>query len=286
MEEKVRKEKDPVFDDSLQTYLEQIRGIPLLNFEEELELARLTQDGNEATRRRLIESNLRLVVKIARCYLSSDLSLMDLIQEGNMGLIRAVEKYDADKQVRFSTYAAWWIRQSIARYLTDKRRTIRLPHRKEEVLYKIQRAYHTLSQLYMRQPRINEIAAEVGVPQKDLEYIINVSNDIVSLETERGHNKESITAIELHEDYTYSPERTFIRKSSLEATLKVLNHLKDREKRILMYRFQLNGGAEYTLRKISDKMGLSAETVRQIELKALKKLRRHAEDLRPYVEAI
>ena len=282
----MKKEKDAGYDDSLRSYLDQIRGIPLLTFEEELELSRRIQEGNEAARVRLIEANLRLVVKIARFYLAPEIYLMDLIQEGNMGLIHAVEKYNHEKQVRFSTYAVWWIRQSIARYLSDRRRTIRLPHRKEEILYKIQRAYHTLSQLYMRQPKINEIAAEVGVPQDDLEYIINVANDIISLETERGHSKESITVIELLEDYTYSPERAFIRKSSREATLNVLNKLKDREKRILMYRYQLNDEAEYTLRKISDKMGLSTETVRQIELKALKKLRRHAEDLRPYIEAI
>ena len=286
MEENVKKDKDPGFDDSLQSYLDQIRNIPLLTFEEELELSRCIQNGNKAARVRLIEANLRLVVKLARFYLTPEISLMDLIQEGNVGLIHAAEKYDHGKQVRFSTYAAWWIRQSIARYMTDKRRTIRLPHRKEEILYKIQRAYHTLSQLHMRQPRTEEIAAEIGIPQSDLEYIINLSNDIISLETERGHNKESITVIELLEDYTYSPERALFRKNSREATIRILDQLKDRERRILMYRYQLNDGNEYTLRKISDKMGLSTETVRQIELKALKKLRSHAEELRPYIEAM
>ena len=282
----MKNDKDTGFDDSLESYLDQIRNIPLLTFEEELELSRLIQGGNNAARRRLIEANLRLVVKIARTYLSAEISLMDLIQEGNMGLIHAVEKYEHQKHVRFSTYAAWWVRQTISRYLSDKRRTIRLPHRKEEMLRKIQRAYHTLSQLYMRQPRVNELAAEIGVPQKDLEYIINVSHDIVSLETERGDNKESITVIELHEDYTYSPERVLVRKNLREATRKVLDNLKDREKRIMIYRYQLNGGKDNTLKKIGDKMGLSTETIRQIELKALQKLRNHAEDLRPYIEAM
>jgi RNA polymerase primary sigma factor len=282
----VRKEKDTGFDDSLQAYLDQIRVLPLLTFAEELELSRRIQDGDNAARKRLIEANLKLVVKIARIYLAPRIFLMDLIQEGNMGLMHAVEKYDYQKQVRFSTYAVWWIRQAIVRYLSGKRRIIRLPHRKEEILRKTKRAYHTLSQQYKRQPKVIELAEEIGVSHVDLEYIINVSHDIVSLETDRGSGNEYTTVIEFHEDYTYSPERALLRKSSMEATLNVLNHLKDREKRILMYRYQLNDGKDHTLKKISDKMGLSTETIRQIEIKALKKLRVHADDLRIFIEAI
>ena len=148
------KDKEPDPDDSLQAYFNQIRRIPLLTFEEELELSKCVHKGDEAARRRLIEANLRLVVKIARGYLASNVSLMDLIQEGNMGLMHAVGKYDHNKQVRFSTYAAWWIRQFVSRYLANKRRTIRLPHRKEETLRKIQQSFYSLSQLYMRQPKV------------------------------------------------------------------------------------------------------------------------------------
>ena len=281
----MKKDKDPVYDDCLQSYFDQIKDIPLLTFEEELELSRCIQNKDTGARRRLIEANLRLVVKIARGYLTSDVSLMDLIQEGNMGLMRAADKYDHHKQVRFSTYAAWWIRQVISRYLSDKRRIIRLPHRKEEILRKIQRAYHSLSQLYMRQPKAEEIASEIGVSKKDVEFVLSLVHDILSFETEKNDG-ESAGAIEFHEDYTYSPERVLIKKSSREATLQVLNQLKDREKRILVYRYQLNGGKHYTLKNISDKMGLSTETVRQIELKALKKLRTHAEELRTYIEAV
>ena len=281
----MKKNKEPGHDDSLQAYFCQIRNIPLLTFEEELELAKLIQQGNEPARRRLIEANLRLVAKIARAYLAPDISLMDLIQEGNMGLMHAVDKYDHNKQVRFSTYAAWWIRQAIARFLSDRRRTIRLPHRKEETLRKIQQAYHTLSQIYMRQPKAEEIAAEIGVPKRDVEYILGLAHDILSLEAEREEG-ESASVIELLEDLTYNPERAFIRKSSREAAIKALDHLKEREKRILLYRYQLNGGKQHTLKKISVKMGLSTETVRQIEMKALQKLRIHAESLRPYIEAM
>ena len=272
-------------DDSLQAYFDQIKDIPLLSFEEELELSRRIQNGDESARRRLIEANLRLVIKIARGYLTQDVSLMDLIQEGNMGLLRAVEKYDHLKQVRFSTYAAWWIRQVITRYLSDKRRTIRIPHRKEEMLRKIQQAYHALSQQHMRQPKVEELASEIGVSKDDVEFVLSLTHDIISLETNFS-GEDSVPVIELHEDYTYNPERALIRKSSREATLQVLSHLKEREKRILMYRFQFNGEDRPTLKSISHRMGLSTETVRQIEIKAIQKLRSHAEELQTYFEAI
>ena len=272
-------------EDSLQVYFEQIKSIPLLTFEEELELARRIQGGDEAARNRLIEANLRLVAKIALGYVTPDVSLMDLIQEGNMGLIRAVEKYDHFKQVRFATYAAWWIRQVISRYLSDKRRTIRLPHRKEEILSRIHKAYHALSQAYMRQPKADEIAVEIGVPKQEVEFLISLSQDFLPFETDvEGH--ESVAVVELHEDYTYSPERALMRKNYKEDTLKILKCLKERERRILIYRYQLNGGRRYTLKGVSTKLGLSTETVRQIELKALNKLRSHAGELRSYLGAM
>jgi len=271
--------------DSLQAYFDQIKKIPLLTFEEELELARRIQNGDETARRRLIEANLRLVVKIARAYLAHDIFLMDLIQEGNIGLMFAAEKYDHNKQLRFSTYAIWWIRQAITRHLANKRRSIRLPHKKEETLRKIQRAYHVLSQLHKRQPKVKEIAEEIGASLEDVEFILGLSQGIISFELEKSNN-ESINVIEFHEDFTYNPERALIRKNSREATLQVLNQLKSREKRILIYRYQLNGGKRYTLKNIGDKMGLSPETVRQIEFTALRKLRGHVEELRSCIEAM
>jgi RNA polymerase primary sigma factor len=274
-------------EDVLQTYFDQIKAIPLLSFEEELNLSRRIQQGDDLARRKLIESNLRLVVKIARPYLTSDVSFLDIIQEGNIGLMHAAEKYDHVKNVRFSTYANWWIRQAICRFLTNKRRAIRLPHRKEEILRKIQRAYHTLSQTLMHQPNTEEISREIGIPVEDVEFIMRITNGLVSLEMD-ARDDESAAVVDLHEDYTYSPERALLKKSSQDDTLRFLNRLKDREKRILMYRYELNGYQRYTLKKIGDKMGLSPETVRQIELKALRKMRSSAEELRScmYVEAI
>jgi RNA polymerase primary sigma factor len=273
------KEKKDLDENILQAYFDQIKVVPLLSFDEELELARRIQEGDEAARRRLIEANLRLVVKIARAYIVPEISFMDIIQEGNMGLMHAAEKYDYRKNVRFSTYAGWWIRQYISRYLSNNRRAIRLPHRKEEIFRKIKKAYHTLSQTLMRQPKTSEIAGEIGVSVDDVEYIMSVTHGFVSLEMETG-DEESAAVMDLHEDYTYSPERAFMRKSSKAETLKVLDRLKEKEKRILVYRYQLNGCETHTLKKIGDKMGISPETVRQIEMKALKKMRNHAEELR------
>ncbi|MDR2617259.1 MAG: RNA polymerase sigma factor RpoD/SigA [Treponema sp.] len=274
-------------DDILQSYFDQIKVIPLLNFEEELELSRrIRNNSDEAARRRLVEANLRLVVKIARSYITADVSFMDIIQEGNMGLMKAADKYDYQRNIRFSTYASWWIRQGITRFLSNRRRVIRLPHRKEEILRKVRRAYHTLSQILMRQPKTGEIADEIGVPLEDVEFILSITNGFVSLETENS-DEESIAAMDLHEDYTYNPEGALMRKSSRDATMRVLDRLKEREKNILVYRYQLNGGERYTLKRIGDKMGLSPETVRQIEIKALKKIRSHADELRGfYVEAM
>jgi len=281
----MKQERVRIKEDCLQVYFDQIKNIPLLTFEEEIELARRIQNGDEEARARMIKANLRLVAKIALSYVTADVALMDLIQEGNMGLIRAVEKYDGAKQVRFATYAAWWIRQVITRYLSDKRRTIRLPHRKEEILHKIHKAYHDLSQSLMRQPKPEEIAEEIGVPKQEVEFLIRLSQDLLPFETESSDN-EYVAVIELHEDYTYSPERALMKKDSREDTLKILKHLKDRERRILIYRYQLNGGRRYTLKNVSSKLGLSTETVRQIEMKALNKLRSHANELRAYMGVI
>jgi RNA polymerase primary sigma factor len=266
-------------EDALQAYYNTIKAIPLLSFEEELDLSRRIQKGDEAAKRRLIEANLRLVVKIARMYITSDVAFMDVIQEGNMGLMKAAEKYDHLKNVRFSTYANWWIRQAITRFLSERRRAIRLPHRKEEILRKIQKAYHILSQSSMRQPGTEEIADYLGIAKEEVALILSMSNGIIPLEAVL-EDDESCSVMDLQADYTYSPERDMMRKSVQDETLRVLDRLKDREKRILMYRYQLNGCERHTLKTIGDKMGISPETVRQIEIKALKKIRDNAGDFR------
>ncbi len=268
-------------EDALRAYFDQIKATPLLTFEEELELSRRIRKGDELARQKLIESNLRLVVKIAKAFVTVDVPLLDLIQEGNLGLIRAAQKYDYRKNVRFSTYANWWIKQAITRALANKRRTIRLPHRKEEALKKIQKAYNSLSQRYMRRPSTEEISKEVGISVSDAESILNFANGIVSLDAETGEDSGSL--IDLCEDFTYSPDREVIRESVRTETLSFLERLLDREKQILMYRFQFYGGERYTLKRIGDELGISPETVRQIEIRALKKLKIQAAELKDYI---
>ncbi len=268
-------------EDSLRTYFEQIKSTPLLSFEEELDLSRKIKGGDENARQKLIESNLRLVVKIAKAFISNDVPLLDLIQEGNLGLIRAAQKYDYTKNVRFSTYANWWIKQSITRSLANKRRAIRLPHRKEEALKKIQRAYNYLSQKLMRRPTNDEIAGEVNMKVMETERLLNLAGGIISLDAETGD--ESGSLLDLCEDTSYSPEREVIRETVREETLVFLERLMAKEKQILMCRFQFFGGERYTLKRISEEMGISPETVRQIEIRALKKLKVQAIELRDYV---
>jgi RNA polymerase primary sigma factor len=268
--------------DTLQAYFNQIKAIPLLSFEEALELSKRIQEGDKDARRRLIEANLRLVIKIARMYISSGIPLMDIIQEGNMGLNRAAEKYDYRRNIRFSTYANWWIRQSISRYISNKRRVIRLPHRKEALFQRIQKAYHSLSQSLMHQPGIGDIAAAIGVSIEEVERVLKITNGFISLDKVANHFslEENSAVTDLQEDYTYNPERALLRKSAHTDTMRILNRLKDRERWILTYRYQLNGCEQHTLKTIGDKMGISPETVRQIEMKALRKMRSNAEELR------
>jgi RNA polymerase primary sigma factor len=272
-------------DDLLQIYFDQIKVYSLLDHDEELELARLASGGDKEALQKLVKSNLRLVVKIARSYAAPDIQFLDLIQEGNMGLMHAAEKFDYKKNVRFCTYAGWWIRQFIIRYLANKHRMVRLPHRKEEMLRKVQRTYHSLSQTLTRQPRTEEIADELGIPVKDIDFILNVSYGILPLEMDNGKDDYAMT-MEIHEDYTYCPERNLFRQYYRESARRCLDKLKDREKKVLSYRYQLDDDKQYTFKEIGAKMDLSPEMVRQIELKALAKIRHHANDLDYYQEAI
>ena len=273
-------------DDLLGTYFKQIKVYPLLSFEEELELSRQIQNGNTDALHKLVNSNLRLVVKIASLFNISDIYILDIIQEGNIGLLQAARKYDYRKNVRFCTYASWWIRQFISRYIINKRRIVRLPQRKEETLRKIQRVYHILCQTLMHQPNNTDIAKELGISVQDVDSFINMAAESVPLE--QNVNDDDSRTMDIHEDYTYCPERNLMKQASRDGTMRVLSRLKDNERRILSYRYQLNGCEHYTLREIGDKLDLSPETVRQIEMRALRKIRNHADELRDciYVEAM
>ena len=269
-------------NETLQAYFDQIKRTPLLSFEEEIELSKRIQRSDDAAKQRLIEANLRLVVKIAKGFLTNDVALLDLVQEGNLGLIRAASKYDYRKNVRFSTYASWWIKQAISRALSNKRRPIRLPHRKENALRKIQRAQTVLSQSLMREPTNEEIGKEVGLDCAEVEKICGLANTMVSLDSEIN-DEDSGTFHDVFEDYSYSPDAVLMKDSMREETLRFLDRLKERERQILLHRFAFVGGKKHTLKSISEEMGISPETVRQIEIRALKRLRQEADVLREYV---
>ncbi len=276
-----KREIGAFFDDNLRSYFAQIKKAKLLTFEEELALSKRIQAGDEDARRQLIEANLRLVVRIAKSYLTPEVSILDLIQEGNLGLIRAVAKYDFRKAVRFSTYASWWIKQSIVRSLSNKKRMIRLPHRQEEKLRKINKVYNNLSQVLMREPTLVEIAEEIGVEEEEVASILNASSSVASLDSKA--NDDSGSLHDVVEDYSYNPDRELMRKTLRDDTMRFLEGLHEKEKKILMYRFSFVGGKRYTLKKIGDELGISPETVRQIEIRALKKLRAFSDELREHV---
>ncbi len=267
--------------DALRSYFDQIKKTPLLTADQEKELSRRVLKGDDEAFRQLVEANLRLVVKIAKAFMTCDLSLLDLIEEGNLGLMRAASKFDHHRNVRFSTYASWWIKQAIVRSLSNKRRAIRLPHRKEELLRKISKATSSLSQTLMREPTDAEIATEVGVETCDVRSLMGMSYAVVSLDGDSNDDSGSLK--DVFEDYSYDPGQELMRKSLREDTMRSLDLLPVKEKEILLYRYSFHGGKRYTLKKIGDKMGISPETVRQIEIRALRRLGETASELRDYV---
>ncbi|GAB4367139.1 MAG: RNA polymerase sigma factor RpoD [Spirochaetales bacterium] len=275
------KEPDQIQEDILRSYFSQIKDFPVLTFEEEQELSRRIRKGDQAACKRLVESNLKLVVKIAKSYMCPDVPLMDLIQEGNIGLLKAVKKFDYRKKVRFSTYAAWWIKQSITRALANKRRAIRLPHRKEDALRKIQKTYMDLSQDFMREPTLEELAGHTRMKRHEVQDILTLAGTVVSMDSEVHEDHGNLH--DLLEDYTYNPEFLFLKKSLREDTIRCMKNLFEKERKVLMYRFAFQGGKRCTLKKIGSKLSISPETVRQIEIRALRKLKEQAPQLLDYV---
>jgi RNA polymerase primary sigma factor len=276
-----QRELSTTFEDNLKTYFDQIKKAKLLTFEEELKLSRRILSGDEEARKELIESNLRLVVRIAKNYLTPEVSILDLIQEGNLGLIRAVSKYDYRKEVRFSTYASWWIKQSIVRALSNKKRMIRLPHRQEEKLRKISKVYNTLSQVLMRVPTLPEIAEEIGLEEAEVAALINSSSSVASLDSSGAAESGSLQ--DMVEDLSFTPDKELMRRMVREDALRFLEGLQEKERQILLYRFSFVSGQRHTLKTIGEKLGISPETVRQIEIRALKKLRSFSDELKEHV---
>jgi len=261
-------------DECLSSYFRSIKGIRLLTREEEEILSRKIAHGDQAARKRLIEANLRLVVRIARSMWNPSLSLIDLIQEGNIGLMKAAEKFDGGRKVKFSTYAAWWIRQSIGRSLVNTGRAIRLPHRKEELIRKVQAEKSIMSQTLKRQPSSKEISAKLGIPEKKLNDVLIFSERVAGFESQA--DQDTVNVLDLYEDYTYSPEKIFGEHIVREQTRQLLSILPAREKDVIRQRFEIEGHERRSLKQMGCEMGLSPETVRHIEKRALKRLQEEA----------
>ncbi|MDC7219362.1 MAG: sigma-70 family RNA polymerase sigma factor [Spirochaetales bacterium] len=264
----------------LKAYMNDVVRYQLLTPDEEKELSLRVLQGDDFARQKLINSNLKLVIKIAFTYRNQGMPIMDLIQEGNLGLIRAVEKFDGNRDVRFCTYASWWIKQSVTRALVNKKRTIRLPHRKEEAIRKIQAIIDDYQTEFMTTPSVTEIASETGLAEETVVGLLDIAGQTVSLDCEINENNS--TLMDVIEDRRCIPEEELIKKSIIEDTERFLSTLKDREKSVIKYRYSLHNGEKFTLKEVSKVMGISPETVRQIEIRAINKLREQASDVRTY----
>lgn len=260
-------------DDPVKLYLKEIGDYPLLTAEEEIDLAQRIMDGDESAKTRLAESNLRLVVSIAKRYVGRGLSFLDLIQEGNLGLIKAVDKFDYTKGFKFSTYATWWIRQAITRSIADQSRTIRIPVHMSEVINKTYRVSRTLLQELGREPTEQEIADAMDLPASKIREILKVSADPISLDTPIGEEDDSHLGDFIKDDSVIGPEDAAAYTVLQDQISKLLNTLTEREQRVLILRFGLKDGRTRTLEEVGKEFNVTRERIRQIEAKALRKLR-------------
>lgn len=267
---------DDISDDSVRLYLREIGKIPLLTAEEELALAQRVVAGEKNAKDQMAEANMRLVVSIAKRYVGRGLDLLDLIQEGNTGLLRAVEKFDPDKGFKFSTYATWWIRQAITRAIADQARTIRIPVHMVETINKLLRTQRRLTQELNREPTNEEIAQEMEIEADKVEHIMKIKQDISSLDASvRDDDEDSVLADFIEDEDTISPEESATGQLLKEHVKDMLGSLSEREQKILKLRFGLEDGKSHTLEEVGQEFSVTRERIRQIEAKALAKLRKH-----------
>ncbi len=282
-EENIKKSSKSADSNPMKVYLDEMNKYSLLNEQEEKELSKEIEAGNEEALNRLINSNLKLVVKIAKIYVCKEYPLNDIIQDGNLGLIKAAKKFDYRKNVRFSTYASWWIKQTIKRSLSVRKRLIRLPHRKEEKLRKIKHHWNDYIQQFKKEPEVEEIAGALKIPVKEVKNLMSVSQNVMYLENS-ATDDESCKMLNIIEDNSYTPEELLEDKNLKQETMKILNSLIPKEKTIIENRYGLNNTKKSTLKSMGELFGISAETVRQIELRALKKLRNRFSYLKEYID--
>ena len=273
-------------DDHVRMYLKEIGKVPLLSADEEIKLAQLMAEGDEEAKKRLSEANLRLVVSIAKRYVGRGMLFLDLIQEGNLGLIKAVEKFDYKKGFKFSTYATWWIRQAITRAIADQARTIRIPVHMVETINKLVRVSRQLLQELGRDPTLDELAKEMQMPVEKVREIIKIAQEPVSLETPIGEEEDSHLGDFIPDDDISAPADAAAFALLKEQLMDVLDTLTEREEKVLRLRFGLDDGRARTLEEVGKEFNVTRERIRQIEAKALRKLRHpsRSKKLKDYLE--
>ncbi len=265
--------KNASINDPVRMYLKEIGKISLLSLDEELALSKRVEEGDEEAKKTLAESNLRLVVSIAKRYVGRNLSFLDLIQEGNIGLMKAVDKFDASKGYKFSTYATWWIRQAITRAIADQAKTIRVPVHMVETINKLKRIQRQMTLELNREPTEEELAKKMGTTEEKVREIFKISQDPLSLETPIGEEDDSHLGDFLKDESSMSPEEYAINEVLKDEIQEVLCTLTPREEEVLKLRFGLKGGTCHTLEEVGNMFGVTRERIRQIEAKALRKLR-------------
>ena len=269
---------DAFADDSVRLYLREIGKIPLLTPEEEADLAQRIVKGDKEAKDKMVESNMRLVVSIAKRYGGRGLDFLDLIQEGNTGLLRAVEKFDPEKGFKFSTYATWWVRQAITRAIADQARTIRIPVHMVETINKVLRTTRKLTTDLNREPTTEEIAAELHMEPEKVDYVMRIKQDIASLDASVGRDgddEDSVLGDFVEDEERISPEDSAANQILKEQLSEIISTLTDREQKIIRLRFGIGGGRPHTLEEVGAEFDVTRERIRQIEAKALSKLRKN-----------
>ncbi len=259
--------------DPIRTYLKEIGGVSLLSAKDEVRLAKLIEKGDQNAKNALIEANLRLVVSVAKRYMGRGLNLLDLIQEGNLGLIRAVEKFDYRKGFKFSTYATWWIRQAVSRAIADQSRTIRIPVHMVDSINRVTRTQRELVQDIGRQPTAAEIGKQLDLSADKVEELLELARETVSLEAPMGDTEASLADF-IEDEHTRQPDQLTARKIMKEDLRKTLDGLPERERKIIELRYGLNGNDPMTLEQVGQSFGVTRERIRQMEIRTLRRLQK------------